>query len=262
LEAIYLGHSYVARNGFSGQFEFGSLGFEGGRLPVYVPEGTEAALHVKISGVSGGTVHVISRGEEIANATQLASTAEFEQTFTFSFGGETTYFRVVVTNSTGSPFIISNPIFFVHKPMLPGSYIYISDPAASVQSWNFTEFFTHREVSMRLVAGDLRFPVSRNGTAIYIRLPTREAGYQIKIANLTRPADEFYNDELAEYVVPLGDGLPVDVALLLDRSVLQAIIEVAQWSMLLLALVIIPFIAAGTYLAVEKWAKGRRTGRR
>lgn len=263
LEAIYLGHSYVARNGFNGQFELDSLGFEPGRLPIYLPQGTQAAIHLKISGIPGGTVHLISQGREIINATlePSPSTGEFEQTYRFGFDGAA-YFRAVVTNKTGSPVIVSNPIFFVHKPMLSGSYIYISDPAASVQSWNFTELFTRREVSIGLTAGEPSFPVSRNGSAMYIRLPMRESRYQIKIANLTRPADSFYDNELGDYVVPLGGDLPIAIVLRLDKSLLQALVETGQGVMLLLGFVLVPFVVASVFLAVRAFAKrrGTRTG--
>jgi hypothetical protein len=258
LEAIYLGHSYVARNGFNGQFELDSLGFEPGRLPVYLPQGTEAEIHLKISGTPGGTVHLISQGREIANATlePSPSTGEFEETYRLGFD-DAAYFRAVVTNKTGLPVIISNPIFFVHKPMLSGSYIYISDPTANVQSWNFTELFTRREVSIGLTAGEPSFPVSRNGSAMYIRLPTRESRYRITIANLTRPADSFYDNELGDYVVPLGGDLPIAVVLQLDNSVLQALVETGQGVMLLLGFVLIPFVVASVLLAVRAFARRR-----
>ena len=258
LEAIYLGHSCVARNGFNGQFELDSLGFEPGRLPVYLPQGTEAEIHLKISGIPGGTVHLISQGREVANATlePSPSTGEFEETYKFGFD-DAAYFRAVVTNKTGLPVIISNPIFLVHKPMLSGSYIYISDPAASVQSWNFTELFTRREVSIGLTAGAPSFRVSRNGSAMYIRLPMRESGYRITIANLTRPADSFYDNELGDYVVPLGGDLPIAIVLRLDKSVLQALVETGQGVMPLLGFVLSPFVIASVFLAVRAFAKRR-----
>jgi hypothetical protein len=281
LEAIYLGRSYVARNGFTGQFMFDSLGFPCGRLLVFVPYENEAILHVKISGVPGGTVHIISQGNEVANATESPSARQLEENFNLTFTGESTYFRAVVTNRTGSPIIMSNPIFYMHKPMLAGSYMYISDPAVSIQSWSFidsfasphnlTDFFTHRqdltelltrrELSMKLAAVEQMFPVSRNGSAVYVQLPTRESRYRITIANVTRPLDDFYNSELGEYVVPLNEGLPDVIVLHLDRSLLQTLSEAGQGILFLLSFVMIPIVAAGAYFSAGAWLKRRRAKR-
>jgi len=257
LEAIYLGHSYVARNNFSGEFEFDSLGFESGRLPLYVADDGEAILHVKISGVEGGTVHLISKDKEIATE-QLPMRGQFEETLRFSFGGDAAYFRAVVTNSTGWPVVVSNPIFYVRKPMVLGSYVYISDPVASIQSWKITEVFTHREVSIRLAAGEPMFLVSRNGSAVYIRLPTRESRYQIRIANATRPADDFYSNELGDYVIPLSVKLPIAITLLLNKSVPEALTETGYEVALLLAFVMVPFVIASAYLALRTFVRRRR----
>ena len=258
LESIYLGHSYVARNSFNGQFEFDSLDFQSGRLPFYVADAGDAIVHVKVSGVPGGTIHIISNQTKEIATEQLPLTGEFEETFRFSFDGNAAYFRTVVTNSTGSPVVLSNPMFYVHRPMPPGSYAYISDPAANIQSWNMTEIFTHREVSIRLGVGEPTFPVSGNGTVIYFRLPTRESRYQIRIANVVKPADDFYDNGLSGYVIPLSTGLPVTITLSLDKSVPEALADTGRGVLLLLMFAVVPVIIASAYLALNAFVKRRR----
>jgi hypothetical protein len=258
LEAIYLGHGYVARNNFNGEFEFDSLGFESSRLPLYVADNGDATLHVKISGVDGGTVHLITKqGREIA-AERLPITGSYEKTFTFSFGDDSVYFRAVITNSTGSPVVVSNPIFYIHKPMPPGSYVYISDPVASVQSWNMTEGFTHREVLIGLASGEPMFPVSRNGTAIYLRTATRAARYKIGVGDLTRPADDFYDSQLNGYVVPLTSELPITITLSLDKSVPEALVETGEGVAPALAYAMLPFVIAVAWLGLHALVKRKR----
>jgi hypothetical protein len=256
LEAIYLGHSYAARNSFNGKFEFDSLGFEGGRVPFYVGNNTDAVLHLKISGVEGGTVHLITNhGKEIATQ-QLPMLGEFDEILKFPFTGDSTYFRAVITNSTGSLIVVSNPIFYIREPMPQGTYVYISDPIANIQSWNMTDIFTHRQISIRLVAGEPMFPVSRNGSAIFLRPPTREPRYQITIADVTRPADDFYDNELGAYMVPLGFELPIAITISLDRSLLEALVYTGEQVVPLLGLVVLPFGIASAYLYLN--AKGRK----
>jgi hypothetical protein len=255
LEAIYLGRSYVARNGFNGRFEFDSLGFEGGRVPFYVGNNTDAVLHLTISGVEGGTVHLItSQGKEIAS--EQLPIEEFDEILKLPFGGNSTYFRTVVTNSTGSLILLSNPIFYIREPMPQGSYVYISDPIASVQSWNMTDIFTHREILVKLVAGEPVFPVSTEASTIYLRPPTRESRYMITIADVTRPAEDFYDNELGGYVVPLGSELPTTITLSLDRSLLEALVYTGEQVVPLLALVALPFGIASAYLYLN--AKRRK----
>jgi hypothetical protein len=256
LEAIYLGHSYVARNSFNGEFEFDSLGFEGGRLPFYVGNNTDAVLHLTITGVEGGTVHLITdHGREIVTE-QLPISGEFDEIVKIPFSGNSTYFRAVITNSTGSLVALSNPIFYIREPMPQGSYVYISDPIASVQSWNMTDIFTHLEILIRLVAGEPMFSVSTNGSAIYLRPPTRESRYQITIGDVTRPADDFYDNELDGYVVPLVSELPIAITFSLDRSLIEALAVTGEQLAPLLALVALPFAVASAYLYLK--AKRRK----
>jgi hypothetical protein len=258
LEAIYLGHSYVARNSFNGTFEFDSLGFEAGRVPFYVGNNTDAVLHLKISGVEGGTIHLITdHGKEIASE-QLPMLGDFDEILKLSFSGNSTYFRAVVTNSTDSLVVVSNPIFYIREPMPQGLYIYISDPIASVQSWNMTDIFTHREILIRLVAGEAMFAVSGNGNMIYLRTPARESRYLITIADVTRPADDFYNNELGAYAVPLGSELPIAITFSLDRSLLEALAVTGEQGTLLLALVALPFGIASAYLYLDTLVKRRK----
>jgi hypothetical protein len=248
LEAIYLGHSYVARNSFNGTFEFDSLGFEGGRLPFYVGNNTDAVVHLKTSGVEGGTIHLITdHGKEIATE-ELPILGEFDEIVKIPFSDNSTYFRAVVTNSTGSLIVVSNPIFYIHEAMPQGSYVYVSDPMASLQGWNMTDIFMHREISIRLVAGEPTFAVSENGNMIYLRTPTSEPRYQITIADSTRPADDFYDNELGGYVVPLGSELPTAITFSLDRSLLEALVYTGEQVWPLLALVALPFAIASAYL--------------
>jgi hypothetical protein len=259
LESIYLGHSYVARNNFSGQFEFDSLGFQSGRLPFYIANAGEAIVHVKVTGVPGGTIHIMSNQTKEIAAERLPLRGEFEKTFRFSFDGDAAYFRAVVSNSTGSPIVLSNPIFYVHRPMPMGSYIYISDPVASVQSWDYTEVFTRRELSIELGPGEPMFSVPSNGSAIFIQLPTRESRYQIKVANATKPADDFYNSGLNGYVVPLSPELPIAISLSFDKSFVQALVDTAEAVLLLLALVMVPFIVVSAYLAVSALKRRKKS---
>jgi hypothetical protein len=257
LEAIYLGHSYVARNSFNGTFEFDSLGFEGGKLPFYVGNNTDAVVHLKISGVERGTVHLITdHGKEIASE-QLPMLGEFDEILKFPFGNST-YFRAVVTNSTGSLVALSNPMFYIREPMPQGLYIYISDPIASVQSWNMTDIFTHREILIRLVAGEAMFAVSGNGNMIYLRTPARESRYRITIADATRPADDFYDNEFSGYAVPLGSELPIAITFSLDRSLFEALAVTAEQGGLLLALVALPFGIASAYLYLGALVRRRK----
>jgi hypothetical protein len=259
LEAMYLGHSYLARNWFNGTFQLDSLGFLPGRLPIYVANQTGVLLHVRIGGISGGAVRFTRNATEIA-VQQIPSSGDLERTFAFGVPDNlaASYFRVVVTNSTGSIVVISNPIFFARRQMLPGSYIYVSNPAVQIRGWTWTDFLDQRRLSLNVTRDEQEFPVSTY-EALYLRLPANEPRYSVKIGNVTIPANDFYDGKSGLYIVPLtGISRSLMIELSLDRSVLETLIDIGRSTALLYVLAMSPILISAAYFALDERRKRRR----